>query len=126
MAPHWKRHERTQALADPNANAGFSGAIDHFKAALGHALDAVRCFIAMLAADAEQRAVRLVDGLAWLLVWVGLGLTGLVFFAVGLSELLDSAIGRYAPGAARMAVGLALVGSFLVVHVVRRRSRGSK
>ena len=111
-------------MADQDTNSGLPAVIEHLRAALGHALDAVRCLASVLTADAERRAHHVVEAAAWMLAWIALGVVGVVFIAAGLSEFVESAIGTHTPGVARVVTGVLLLGAFLIVLLVRRLRKG--
>jgi len=111
-------------LADRDTNSGLTGVVEHIKAAVGHAFEALRCTASVLTADAERRAQHLVETALWMLAWVAVGVVGVVMVAVGLSEILESALGLQTPGAARLIAGAALLAAFFVGLLVRRLRKG--
>ncbi len=100
----------------PN-DAAPGGIFDHLQRAVIHALGALRCYIALLAAEGERRARRLLNEALWVLVLAGVGVLGVGFFAWGVARWIESRLG--APGSGGMIVGLAILLVFLAAALRR-------
>jgi hypothetical protein len=108
-------------LADEDTNSESPHVVDHVKAAVAHAFEALRCFAAILTADAERRAHRVVGGAVWALGWFALGIVGVVFLAAGLAELINDAIGATkSPGLIRVFTGILILAVFGVIMLLKR------
>jgi len=107
-------------VPDPDTNDQPSGLAGYLRRALGHAMEALRCYAALLAADAEERLNRSTRSAIGAVAWVAFGAIGLVYFAGGLVEFLDTHIGERVPGGGRMLVGGVILAAFLIVLAVER------
>jgi hypothetical protein len=91
--------------------------LEHVQRAIVHGMSALRCYVNLLAAEADQRARRLAKDVVLMIILAGVALAGIIIFAAGLARWLDSCIG--APGAGAMIVGGGMVGLALLVLLVR-------
>lgn len=105
-------------MPDPDTNDQPSGLAGYLRRALGHAMEALRCYAALLAADAEERLNRSTRSAIGAVAWVAFGAVGLIYFASGLAEFLDSHVG--VPGGGRMLVGGVILAAFLIAVAVGR------
>jgi uncharacterized membrane protein len=113
-------------LADEDTNPGAPGVADHLKAALVHAMEAVRCYAAILTADAERRARGIVDSALWSLAWLALGIVGVVFVSAGLANLFNEYVAAHSPGLVHLITGIIVLATFVAIHFVRKARKGSK
>jgi len=107
------------AGADPNPE--LPGLLGHLRRALGHALEALRCYFALFGAEAEQRLGRVVRRALWPLALMALGIIGAVFVASGTAQLLDTWAWPRWPGCGRIVVGGGILAIFLILLLVERR-----
>jgi len=107
--------------SDTGGEPEASGPLGHLRRALRHAEDAVRCYLALFAAEAQRRVSAAVVQAVWALLLAGLGLLGVVLIAVGLATYVESRTAT--PGAGPFAIGAALIAAVLVVLLVRRSGR---
>ena len=113
-------------MTDEDMNSGAPGVVDHLKAALLHAMEAVRCYVAILTADAERRARDIVDSVLWSLAWLALGIVGVVFVALGVAHLFNEFIGMQSQGLVHLITGAIVLATFFAIHFVRKARRESK
>lgn len=105
----------------PGDELSGNSALDHLRRALRHALDGARAYVALLAADVQQRFTRALGQAIWTIALVVLGLLGAVLFFCGLALCIERCIG--VPGGGLMAVGAALVLAVAIAAVVARKGR---
>ena len=97
------------------------GLMDHVQRALVHGLGVLRCYITMVAAEAERRGRRLLEYAMWGLLLVGIGIAGVALFAVGAAQWIESRLA--VPGSGGMIVGMGLMVIFLAImlrHALRK------
>lgn len=109
-------------MADTGENPDPSGVIEHVKRALSHAEEALRCYLALCAAEAERRVRSLLRQAVWTMVLAGCGLIGVGLLACGVAMYVESRAA--VPGAGPMAVGGAMLVVVLAVIAIRRAGRG--
>jgi len=100
------------------------GILEHLHGVVIHGLGVIRCYITMLAAEAELRGRRVLDHALWVFLLVGLGVAGIAFFSFGVAQWIQSRLS--VPGSGAMIVGLALILLFVVIALARalRKERG--
>jgi hypothetical protein len=104
------------ALSGSDDNSTDGGLPGSLRRALEHAEGAVRCYLAILAAEA-RRLVRLsMREAVWLAALLGVGFIGLTLLAFGLATFIGSHLD--VPGAGFMIVGGVMVAAFLVIMFV--------
>ncbi len=91
--------------------------MDHLHRVVVHGLQALRCYIAMVAAEAERRARRLLDQAMWVLILAGVGVAGIALFAFGAAQWIDSRLA--VPGSGAMIIGMGLIIIFLAISLAR-------
>lgn len=107
-------------MPDPPTNEERSGVLDYLRRAVGHAMDALRCYAALLAADAEERVNRSMRSAVGRLTWAAVAVVGVFYFTAGVADLLGAWIGDRVPGGGRMIVGALILSVFLVVVLAER------
>lgn len=110
-------------MSDTDEGSETGGLADHIRRALAHADGAIRCYLALLAAEQERRARAFRQQTLWMVALTGFALIGVGLFAVGIARYLESR--PLAPGAGAMAVGGVMIAVPLVVLIVRW-ARGGK
>jgi uncharacterized membrane-anchored protein len=108
-------------LTTPDTGDERSGLVEHFRRAIAHAMDALRCYVSLITADAEQRLQRSLRSTVAAATWVAFSVVGLVFLAGGAAELIDSQVGEKAPGIGRIIVGAVILAMFAVFLLAQRR-----
>ena len=111
-------------MGSPN-DGSQGGLIEHVHRVLVHGLGALRCYITMVAAEAERRGRRLLDQAMWVLLLAGIGLAGVALFALGAAQWIESRLA--VPGSGAMIVGMGLMVIFLAIALTRalRKERDS-
>ena len=101
------------------------GMLEHLHNVVVHGLGVLRCYITMLAAEAERRGRRLLDQAMWVFLLAGIGVTGVALFAFGAAQWIESRLG--VPGSGAMIVGIGLMVIFLAIALTRapRKERDS-
>jgi hypothetical protein len=99
-------------------NPAGGGLLDRLGRAFAHAEGAVRCYLALLAAEGQRLVRGLMREAVWMAVLVGVGLVGLAVLALGLGTFIESRLG--VPGAGLMIVGAVMVAVFLVGMVLAK------
>jgi hypothetical protein len=97
-----------------------SGLIEHVHRAVDHGLGALRCYVALFAAESR----RVLDQALWVLLLTGMGVVGMTLFACGAAQWIESRMA--VPGSGAMTVGMGLMVIFLAIVLtrVRRKARG--
>ncbi|MBM4034515.1 MAG: hypothetical protein FJ291_22445 [Planctomycetes bacterium] len=98
------------------------GATGHLRRALGHALEASRCAVALILGQVERGASAIVRQAIVGFLLVGIALLGIVLFACGLAAFLESRLG--VPGSGPMAIGGTLLA--IVSFIVFLRSKWTR
>jgi hypothetical protein len=98
-----------------------AGAIGHLRQALSHALEALRCVVALILGHVERRASAIVRQAIWGILLAGLALLGIVLLACGLAAFLESRI--RVPGSGPMAIGGALLAVVVLIAVLRSKGK---
>ena len=112
------RLKREAALSGSDDNAVETGLLDRLRRVLTHAEEAVRCYLAILAAEARRLVRGLMREAVWMAWLVGFGLVGLALVAFGLGTFIESRLG--VPGTGLMIVGGVMVAVFLVGMVLAK------
>jgi len=102
---------------NPPVDGTQSGLIEHMHRAVVHGLGAVTGYATMLSAEVERRGRRLLNQALAVFVLAGIGIAGLVLFALGAAQWIESRITE--PGSGAMIVGFCMVTVFLAVALTR-------
>lgn len=109
-------------MSDSDANTTETGLLERVRRAAAHAEEAVRCYLAIVAAEGRRLGRGLVNEMVWKLAAVGFGLIGVGVLATGLAAFLESHIG--VPGSGQMIVGAGMVVVFVVgIYVIMAREQ---
>jgi len=100
--------------SDDNSTGG--GFLECLRRAFAHAEGAVRCYLAILAAEGRRLVRGCMREAVWMAALVGVGLIGLALLAFGLATFIGSRL--EVPGAGLMIVGGLMVAVFLVAMLV--------
>lgn len=110
-------------MSGSDADTTQPGLLDRLQRAFEHAQEAVRCYLAMIAAEGRRLARGLMHEAVWMVALVGFGLVGLAVMVLGLATFIESRIG--VAGSGQMIVGGAMVAIFLVA-MFTLKARGEK
>lgn len=97
-------------------NSTQAGLLDRVRRAIEHAEGAVRCYLALVAAEGRRLVRGLMQEAVWMAGLVGFGLIGLALLVFGLATFAQSRL--KVPGAGFMIVGGAMVAVFAAAMVV--------
>lgn len=106
---------------DTDRGPDAEGPLGHVRRALSHAEGAIRCYLALFAAEAQRRVASALRQAVGALILAGLALLGATLVVCGIALYVESRVG--VPGAGLAAVGAALLAALAVVVLARRGGR---
>ncbi len=99
------------------------GVAAHLRQALEHGLQGLRCYLALLVADTQQRIAKALGQAIWAIALAVAALLGGILFVCGLAIFVERCVG--VPGAGLMIIGGAILAAVFVAISLRKR-RGQK
>ena len=106
-------------MPEPEPKRDDTPVADHFRQAVDHAEQALRCYATLIRGQAERLAQAFVRRLLAVLLLASLGLIGLFFVALGLARYLQSVL-KGMEGAGLLCVGIGIVCTVLVCLLLLR------
>jgi len=109
-------------LSGSDDNSTEATLLDRVRRAIEHAEGAVRCYLALAAAEGRRLVRSLMQEAVWMAGLVGFGLIGLVLLVFGVATFVQSRLEM--PGGGLMIVGGAMIALFAAAMVALKTREG--